>query len=67
MKQKIEVINTIDINEELVILVAKKIKEEPKKCKGCSCFKKIADIDKHYCTRYSALVDETDVCIEVGM
>lgn len=67
MKQKIEVINTIDINEDFVILVAKKIKTEPKKCKDCPCFKKIADVNEHYCTRHRALVDETDICIEEGM
>ena len=67
MKQKIEIIKTIELNEELVLLVGKKIKAEPKKCKDCQCFKEIVGTNEHYCTRYRALVDAEDTCIEEGM
>lgn len=67
MKQKIEVINTIDINEDFVILVAKKIKKEPMRCKNCPAMKDIKGIGEKYCAKYQELVTPEDVCIEEGM
>lgn len=67
MKQKAEIIKTIDINEDYAIIVVKKIKEEPKFCKDCPHFKYFGDLSIHYCDKYKAVVDKTDMCIEVGM
>lgn len=67
MKQKIEVINTIDINEDFVILVAKKIKKEPMLCKNCPAMKDINGIGEKYCAKYKELVMPEDVCVEEGM
>lgn len=67
MKQKIEIINTIDINEELVILVAKKIKKEPMLCKNCPAMKDVKGIREKYCSKYQELVEPEDVCVEDGM
>lgn len=68
MKQKIEVINTIDINEDLVILVAKKIKTEPMRCKHCSNAQDIEGFNNNkYCLKYKSIVALNEVCIEEGM
>lgn len=68
MKQKIEVINSIDINEELVILVAKKIKTEPKRCANCEDMKLYDPITRvGYCSKYHGIVSMKDTCIEEGM
>lgn len=68
MKQKIEIINTIDINEDLVILVAKKIKTEPKKCINCKYMTTYDPVKRvGYCAKHSGIVSMEDTCIEVGM
>lgn len=68
MKQKIEIINTIDINEELVILVAKKIKAEPKRCINCNHMTTYDPIKwVGYCSKHRGIVSMEDTCIEGGM
>lgn len=68
MKQKIEVINSIDINEELVILVAKKIKTEPKRCINCEHMTTYDPIKRvGYCAKHNGIVSMEDTCIEEGM
>lgn len=68
MKQKIEVINSIDINEELVIVVAKKIKEEPKRCVNCNSMTVYDPIKRvGYCAKHHGIVTMEDTCIEEGM
>lgn len=67
MKQKAEIIKTIDINEDYAVLVVKKIKETPKFCKDCPHFKYFGDLSIHYCDKYKGVVDATDTCIEEGI
>lgn len=67
MKQKAEIIKTVDINEDYAILIVKKIKKTPKLCKDCPYLHYFLDISTHYCDKYRAIVDPTDTCIEEGM
>lgn len=67
MKQKAEIIKTVDINDDYAILIVKKIKEKTKLCKDCPHFKYFGDLSLHYCDKYKGVVEKTDTCIEVGM
>ena len=67
MKQKAQIIKTIDINEEYAILVVKKINEKHRLCEGCPHFKYFKDLSFHYCDKYKGIVEPTDFCIEEGM
>lgn len=67
MKQKIEIIKTIELNDDLVLIVGKKIKTEPKKCGHCEHI--ICDHIKRicYCRKHQGIVSMEDTCIEEGM
>lgn len=67
MKNKAEIIKTIDINEDYAILIVKKIKENAKLCKDCPHFKYFGELSLHYCDKHKGIVEATDICIEVGM
>lgn len=68
MKQKIEIIKTVELNEDLVLLVGKKIKTEPKKCINCEYMASYDPKSKvGYCLNYNGIVSLEDVCIEEGM
>lgn len=67
MKQNVEIINTVDINEDYAILIVKKIKKEPKVCKDCPHLHYFLDFSVHYCDKHNGIVEPTDVCIEEGM
>lgn len=67
MKQKMEIIKTIDITDNLVVIIAKKINTEPKFCKDCPHFKYFEELSVYYCDKYKGIVCETDRCIEDGM
>ena len=67
MKDKFEIIKTIDITEELVLIVAKKVKKEPKLCVKCPFAEHIKNSNLFYCNKYKGIIDDTDICIEEGM
>ena len=67
MKNKVEIIRIIELDNDIVILVGKKIKQEVKHCKDCPHFKYFGDLSIHYCDKHKGVVDATDICIEVGM
>ena len=68
MKQKIEIIKTVELNEEFVLLVGKKIKAEPKKCVNCEYMTSYDRIKRvGYCSKYNGIVSMEDTCIEEGM
>lgn len=67
MKQKAEIIKTIDINDEYAILIVKKIKEKPKYCKDCPYYKYFGVSTLHYCIKHKGVVKPTDTCIEEFM
>lgn len=66
MKNRYEIQKEIELTENLVLLVAKKVKEEPKFCVNCEHCKNVTS-DIFVCTKYTALVMPTDECIETGM
>lgn len=68
MKQKIEIIKTVELNEELVLLVGKKIKTEPKKCVNCEHMT-LSEAIKGvgYCSKYHGIITMEDTCVEEGM
>lgn len=67
MEYKGKLVKTIDYNEDYLILIVKKNKEEPKKCKDCPKSKYYNNLGMYFCTKYKGIVDPDDVCIEVGM
>lgn len=68
MKQKAEIIKTVDINEDYAILIVKKIKAEPKKCVNCEYMTSYDPIKRvGYCSKHHGIVSMEDTCIEEGM
>ena len=67
MKQKLEIIKSVEVNDNIVIIIAKKIKEETKHCKGCEHFLNSNNSTFGYCIKHDGFVEPTDTCIEVGM
>lgn len=65
--EKLDIIKRFDI-EDVVVIVAKKVKVEYHKCRLCphiSVNPTVADL--YYCNKYKALVRLEDYCIEDGM
>ena len=67
MPNKYEIIKTMDISNDLVIILAKKVPEKIKHCKDCPHFKYFGDLSLHYCDKHKGVVEKDDVCIEVMM
>lgn len=67
MKQKAEIIKTVDINDDYAILIVKKIKETPKICKNCPHLEYFGNLSVYYCGKHKGCVKPSDICIEVGM
>lgn len=74
MKNEYEILKTIDATEDVIVIVAKKIKEEPKRCMNCEHMTSWGIIKSNgiktsigYCYKHKGIVEGNDVCIEVGM
>lgn len=67
MNRKIKIIKTVELDEDIVIFVGKKIHEEKKICKDCPHLKFLPEVDAHYCFKHRGLVFPNDTCIEEGM
>lgn len=67
MQKKYEILNTIEITDDIVCIIAKKKDEKSRKCGECNCCRNITGTEEHICIRYKAIVSPDDDCIEVGM
>lgn len=64
MKQKEEIINRIDINDDYAIVIVKKINETPKFCKDCPYSEQLYPMQVRYCNKYKGFVSNTDTCFK---
>ena len=66
-KVKYVVKETIDIDEKTTIIIAERQVEKMPYCKDCKHCKYFGDWEIYYCEKYKGIVEQSDVCIEVGM
>lgn len=66
MEQKYQILKTVDIDENLVVIIAKRVETKPKKCGQCRHIEKCGNTI-YFCNKHRGLVFPEDTCIEEGM
>ena len=66
MEEKYKILKTVDIDENLVVIIAKRVETKPKKCGQCKHIERCSNTI-YFCNKHRGLVFPEDTCIEEGM